>query len=356
MWDFSWLERRWPGAGYEDWGRALDELAERGYDAVRIDAYPHFLATPGGAEKTWELLPCWHFLDWGAPCRTRVRVMPALTDFIALCRERKIKVGLSTWFRQDVDDVRIHIADARQHGDMWVRTLELIRDSGLLDAICYVDLCNEWPIAPWAPFFKFHSKDPDNGSTAESRAWMAAAIRVVRSAFPDVPYTFSCWPDTKDESLEWPELDFFEPHIWMAQQRDFYARVGYTYQKYDIAGLELVASKGEATYRANERYWQEGLIESIDRHAAFSRRQKRLLATTECWGVVDYRDWPLLDWGWVKELCELGTRRAAQTGRWWAIATSNFCGPQFHGMWRDVAWHQKLARAIRSSQVEKAGT
>jgi hypothetical protein len=19
MWDFSWLERRWPGAGYEDW-------------------------------------------------------------------------------------------------------------------------------------------------------------------------------------------------------------------------------------------------------------------------------------------------------------------------------------------------
>ena len=26
MWDFSWLERRWPGAGYEDWDLALDEL------------------------------------------------------------------------------------------------------------------------------------------------------------------------------------------------------------------------------------------------------------------------------------------------------------------------------------------
>ena len=44
MWDFSWLERRWPGAGYEDWDRALDELQERGYDAVRIDAYPHLVA------------------------------------------------------------------------------------------------------------------------------------------------------------------------------------------------------------------------------------------------------------------------------------------------------------------------
>jgi len=34
----------WSGAGYEDWDRALDELAERGYDAARIDAYPHLHA------------------------------------------------------------------------------------------------------------------------------------------------------------------------------------------------------------------------------------------------------------------------------------------------------------------------
>jgi hypothetical protein len=24
MWDFSWIERRWPGAGYEDWDDVLD--------------------------------------------------------------------------------------------------------------------------------------------------------------------------------------------------------------------------------------------------------------------------------------------------------------------------------------------
>jgi len=43
MWDFSWLERRWSGAGYEDWDQALTELVERGYNAVRIDAYPHLI-------------------------------------------------------------------------------------------------------------------------------------------------------------------------------------------------------------------------------------------------------------------------------------------------------------------------
>ncbi|MDR1800091.1 MAG: hypothetical protein LBR19_09490, partial [Bifidobacteriaceae bacterium] len=26
MWDFSWLERRWPGGGYEDWDEALGAL------------------------------------------------------------------------------------------------------------------------------------------------------------------------------------------------------------------------------------------------------------------------------------------------------------------------------------------
>ena len=29
MWDFSWLERRWPGAGYEEWDRVLDELVSK---------------------------------------------------------------------------------------------------------------------------------------------------------------------------------------------------------------------------------------------------------------------------------------------------------------------------------------
>lgn len=52
MWDFSWLERRWPGAGYADWERALDELVVRGYDAVRIDAYPHLYAAGPQREHT----------------------------------------------------------------------------------------------------------------------------------------------------------------------------------------------------------------------------------------------------------------------------------------------------------------
>src|SRR3984957_4240482 len=81
MWDFSWLERRWPGAGYEDWDEALGQLVERGYDAVRIDAYPHLVSAD--PFKTWMILPVWDQMNWGAQSPIQLRVLPALTEFIA---------------------------------------------------------------------------------------------------------------------------------------------------------------------------------------------------------------------------------------------------------------------------------
>jgi hypothetical protein len=59
-----------------------------------------------------------------------------------------------------------------------------------------------------------------------------------------------------------------------------------------------------------------------------------------------------LDWDWIKELCAVGTQAAAETGRWAAISTSNFCGPQFRGMWNDVAWHQERTAAIKNATIE----
>ena len=76
MWDFSWIERRWDGAGFEDWNAALDGVKERGYDAVRIDAFPHLLSQ--APEKEWLLLPVWYSNDWGSPYKVRVRLFPAL--------------------------------------------------------------------------------------------------------------------------------------------------------------------------------------------------------------------------------------------------------------------------------------
>ncbi|MDX1551887.1 MAG: cellulase-like family protein [Marinobacter sp.] len=361
MWDFSWLERRWPGAGYEDWDKALDELTERGYDAVRIDAYPHLIdADP---EREWKVLPVWNQHDWGSPAATRVRVQPALNEFIGKCAERNVKVALSTWFRQDADDVRMRIKSPEDLGRIWVRTIDSIAEAGLLDTVLWVDLCNEWPEPLWAPFLVPDSGSGSNGDSGPSRTlpdirhWMAESTAIVRQAYPEMDYCFSYAAEYRN----WQEqdvsfMDLLEPHIWMTQPElsDFDERVGFDLGKasFEPEMYEILARNAELTYRADPTHWRDRLKEGIDLLAEWSRHADKPLITTEGWALVAYKDWPLLDWDWVKELCEFGVKEASATGRWVALSTSHFSGPQFVGMWRDIEWHRRLTHLIHEGEIE----
>ncbi len=357
MWDFSWLERRWPGAGYENWAQILDELVERGYNAVRIDAYPHLVAD--NPTKEWTLLPVWDQQVWGSPAVNKIVVQPALNQFIAKCKDRKIKVGLSTWFREDTDNTRLKITSPEIMAENWIKTLDVIAKDGLMDTILYADLCNEWPGDIWAPFFQ---NEPDKiwgaWHTDKSMMWMRQAITAVRKAYPEMPLCVSIDTDKPDyySQKDLSFMDLLERHIWMTQCNDgeFYKLVGYHYERFSPDGYKNLVEKGEKTYRARPDYWKRLLVEKIKTIAQAVGKTGLPLITTECWGIVDYKDWPLLNWDWVKELCELGALTAADTGQWAAIATSNFCGPQFVGMWKDVQWHQRLTDKIRKSKINES--
>ena len=229
----------------------------------------------------------------------------------------------------------------------WIKTLDTIRDAGLLDAILYVDLCNEWPGVDWAPFVK-PAMTYGDWQKPESLAWMHKAIALVREKYSHLPLQFSFagdpGPATKQELSD---FDLLDTHVWMTQQNsgEFYKLTGYNYERFDPKGYTSLSLKAEQTYRARPEYWQGLLTREIDRLAAWSKNIGMPLITTECWAIVDYKDWPLLKWDWVKDLCSLGARRAASSGQWLAVATSNFCGPQFIGMWRDVAWHREMTQA-----------
>ena len=110
---------------------------------MRIDPFPHLLATD--PHRAWTLLPEWNTQVWGSPDVNRIVLMPALTELMGKCRSRGIKVGLSTWYRQDQNNTRMSITGPDVMAAQWIKTLDNIRDAGLLDAILYVDLCNEWP-------------------------------------------------------------------------------------------------------------------------------------------------------------------------------------------------------------------
>lgn len=356
MWDFSWLERRWPGAGYEDWDAALDGLLVRGYDAVRIEAFPQLVAADTGRE--WTLLPVWDQQVWGSAAVNRVRVQPELNTFLSKCRDRGLRVALSSWFREDADNLRMKIDSPEAMAEIWIKTLRTIQRDGLLDTLLWVDLCNEWPGDIWAPYFR---NDPPELTwcgwyTDVSMKWMRESIALVRREFPGLPlcYSFDGLDDRLYASRDLGFFDLIEHHCWMAKENDgeFAKTAGYDYGRFSPKGYSNLVEKGESLYRSKTAYWQGLLTGRIASLAAASRAARLPLATTECWGVVDYKDWPLLNWDWVKDLCALGTETAAATGRWSVIATSNFCGPQFVGMWRDIAWHQRLTRVIKTARLD----
>ncbi|WP_345762483.1 cellulase-like family protein [Diaminobutyricibacter sp. McL0608] len=353
MWDFSWLERRWPGGGYEDWERALDGLVERGYDAVRIDAYPHLVAAdPDGA---FTLIPAWTMHDWGSPAKVTVSPMPALVDFIRLADARGLKVALSTWFRQDLDDTRMSITGPVDLADSWIATLDHIRAAGLLHTIWYVDLCNEWPQLFWAPFTVPGGEEGTDDllrTSPDGRQWTNTALARVRAAYPELPLCFSISAQFDTVLAEdVSHYDLLEPHVWMvlAGPRRFYEELDYDGR--DPVQYELLADQAERLYRSSPEEWRIQLSNMITDMADWSRWRNLPLVTTESWAIVCWKDGPGLDWGWVRELCEFGVDEAIKHGRWMGIATSNFCGPQYRGMWDDVDWHRRLTSRIHDAPV-----
>jgi hypothetical protein len=351
MWEFSWIERRWPGAGYEDWDQALDELAERGYDAVRIDAFPHLIAVD--PHKTWTIHSDGQDGDWGAPGEVDIsKVGEALVEFISKCKARGIVVGLSTWYKRDNEDARMLIRTAADQARVWLATLDLIAAAGLIDAILYVDLCNEFPNVKWAPYlYPPGQTAPDLLTAPRVIGWMRDSIALLRQRYPDLDYTFS----QSDQFELWEQqdvsmLDFLEPHIWITNpaMSSFYADIGYSFK---LREFQTLIRKAKPHYLANKQRFDNTLTEWIGKAADWSRRSKLPLVTTEAWASVMYRDWPMADWDWMMDVCADGVEQAAATGRWTAICTSNFCGPQYRGMWRDIAWHRRLTDIIKTSPL-----
>jgi hypothetical protein len=352
MWDFSWLERRGDDDEYADWDQVLDELVERGYDAVRIDAYPHFVASDPTA--TWQLPPAFEACEWGATNPCEVQVEPALTEFVGKCADRNVSVALSSWFRQDAADVRLDVECPQDLGEIWIETLDRIDGAGLLDTLCWVDLCNEFPLPEWAPWYtRTQSEERPPRDADEARRWIDESIETVREAYPEQDYTLSetSGPDAwhRDHATE---MDLLELHVWLMNATDWYDFEAFDHGIDSEAHYRWLVETGSDRYRDGADRWQVALQDAIGAAAAWSRETGLPLATTECWGPIHFRDQPGLDWAWVKDICAVGTQTAAQTGRWAAIATSNFCGPQYRGMWEDVEWHREQTTAIKSASVE----
>jgi hypothetical protein len=64
MWDYSWLTGHYPGGWAEDYNKVTDELIERKFNTVRIDAFPMVIHDLISKSQTKYLIPAQPYINW----------------------------------------------------------------------------------------------------------------------------------------------------------------------------------------------------------------------------------------------------------------------------------------------------
>jgi len=373
MWEFSWLVRRQGEENeYADWDRVLDELADRGYNCIRMDAFPHLVARgpEGDLVERFTILPQTPLFFWGNHEPVEVEPRAGLAEFISKVRDRGMKVGLSTWFNDDTLHRGEDVVTPDDYARIWLETLDFLAREGLHDTVAWVDLCNEFPLGKWArgayPFL--FGVDPSNmlplflpwdaDTRARVQRYLDEPTQALRSAYPDLRYTFSfvdLLGSTNVRNLDTSSLDLAEPHIWISNDPAFSLCSGQLFLLLEIPGsLEQHVATAPGLYFSDRENWVRILEGFMDSWAQWAGQRGLPLVTSEAWGPINYDEVQPLDdhaeWDWVKDICAEGVRMAAEKG-WAGICTSNFCQPHFPGMWKDVQWHRTLTNLIRKESA-----
>jgi hypothetical protein len=361
MWDFSWLTRRdEPHAEYRDWDEVLDGLCERGYDCVRIDAFPHLVASDreGRLEERFTILPEPSSAQWGNKVPVTVEPRAALVEFMHKAKSRGLSVGLSTWFNPDTLKRRSEVRTPEDYARVWGETLRLLHEENLDDAIAWVDLCNEFPLGAWAhgAYPEIFDTRPGNmlpmllpwsrSSRAAVQSYFTDAIGALKEEFPGHRYTFSTMflMEGPVRKLDLSAFDLFEAHVWLTDRWRFSVpSLGLASMLQLPRSVPLHASAAPRLYLLMRDRWIALLARRMQRLSAWASKRDLDLLTTEGWATVIYDDLPGegRHWDWLKDLCRQAVRLAIGYG-WSGICTSNFSQPHFLGIWNDLAWHREL--------------
>ncbi len=148
MWDFSWILRHHKYGEFEDWDQVLQGLVERGYNAIRIDAMPQFVAadTDGTVQDEFRSQrTSWTIALWGNQYSMSFRPRQALLEFLPKCEKYGIKVGLASWFMRHGTERDAVFMEKGGLLRAWDETLSFLNSHDLLKNVMYVDLLNEYP-------------------------------------------------------------------------------------------------------------------------------------------------------------------------------------------------------------------
>jgi hypothetical protein len=377
MWDFSWILRHHKYGDFNDWDKALEGLAERGYNAIRIDAMPQFIA----ADKEGKIIEeyratkkDWIPALWGNDYAMSFRPREALLEFLPKCKKYGIRVGLAAWFMPHGNKLDI----LNEDGGLlraWIETLDLLQKNNLLDKnIVYVDLLNEYPDCNGYDWMKvelnkrsdakkfilnnpnahlpqnFVAKENDNRLSIKFyNDYANNLIATLKQKFPHLDYftSFHTWSGLENlELTNYAALDF---HVWFHHNPiigkfiDAAVNTGNIDRDIRVDYQNLIAC-----WKENKNTLVSWIDNSITSVARKAREYGIVCGNTEGWGPIGWYDHPDLSWEWVKESAEICVDLAKKHNEYKFICTSNFTHPQFKGLWEDINWHKKITEIIKS--------
>ena len=376
MWDFSWILRHHRYGSFENWDAALEGLAERGYDSIRMDAMPQFVAadTDGSIQDTFRSVHTdWKPVLWGNNVSMSFNPREALLEFLPKCKKYGIKVGLATWFlRHDTERTQIFM----EEGGLlraWKETLDFLDKNNLLDDnIMYVDLLNEYPDVhgfDWLKNemnkrsdikkFKLDNPDaflPDFDENEEGEPlkkmfyndFLNGLINDMKKVYPQFDY-FASLHTWSYKNVDKSNFGAIDNHVWFQHNGSIPGM--------DIIGGLKIEYDFRKVYADLKSFWKENrqtLVDWMDTQISMvssdAKKQEVVCGNTEGWGSVCWLDHPDLDWKWIKESAEICVDLALKHENYRFMCTSNFTHPHFTGIWEDIRWHRKMTERIKNKR------
>lgn len=394
MWDSTWLRRRYRGGGFEDWDKALDDLVQRGYNAVRIDAFPHLVAADpqGKLTETYKDIPNHHpnfygFGMWGGQWTQYISPRKALPEFVKKCGEHKVKVGLSTWFKPTADKRNEQIERAEGVIRIWDETLQLLEKKNCLNNVIYLDVLNELPFGFCMQWF--HStlqlyRHPISESGYNSRqkefvrSFVTEVFEGLKKKWPRLSIGGSIvHADHGGGMLDLSVMDFIDNHIWISRCSEFAKETGgasaiymhghpdHLFRREQISGgyaepryklipqdvdYDVIYERMLQVFQKKKKTIRNFLEKEIAKTIALGKKHDLPVGNTEGWGTVFWCEHPLLDWRIQKSAAEMAVEMGAKGG-FLFNCSSNFCHPHHLGFWDDIAWHRKITQTIKNGKL-----
>jgi sugar-binding cellulase-like protein len=360
MWDYSWLNGHYPGGDFEDYDKVIDELIERGFNTVRIDAFPMVIDQLISDKQEIFKVPADPLLNWGLSTKDwEHNLVAELIDFMTITKQKGISVILSSWGKGD----HKRYSDTKKFWTAWETVLDILKEKGLLDHVVYVDFDQEFPyFSPFAEELNRLSKEASKPAAdqadameqagAITGAWNHAQRAFVKDYFestlshfhkkyPDVRFTFSLtsfWDEVR--SINPAGIDVLELHIWIKGQLDEYTGFNKLKKDRNPANDYKAYMAGIREAMKHRDSLKENMKQQMSKARSWADELNVPLTTTEAWGPWWHMDHPDLEWQWLYVWCDYCMGLSNEYG-FWGVTPWNYSHPYWDN-WSNIKWYRKV--------------